>query len=131
MPTELKKTDVVVIGLGATGGVAVLPLAQAGLSVVGLEAGGWMQTRDFAPDEIRNNFRAWPQAVQKTHHEIPTHRPRANAPSSPRLTVPPMLNAVGGTSLHYWAQSWRLNPWDFKVVSETTRRYGQIGRAHV
>ena len=35
-----------------------------------------------------------------------------------------MLNAVGGTSLHYWAQSWRLNPWDFKVVSETTRRYG-------
>ena len=35
-----------------------------------------------------------------------------------------MMNAVGGTSLHYWAQSWRLNPWDFRVVSETTRRYG-------
>ena len=34
-----------------------------------------------------------------------------------------MMNAVGGTSLHYWAQSWRLNPWDFKVASETTRRY--------
>jgi gluconate 2-dehydrogenase alpha chain len=27
-------------------------------------------------------------------------------------------------TLHYWAQSWRLNPWDFKVVSETRRRYG-------
>ena len=36
----------------------------------------------------------------------------------------PMMNAVGGTTLHYWAQSWRLNPWDFKVVSETTKRYG-------
>jgi gluconate 2-dehydrogenase alpha chain len=35
-----------------------------------------------------------------------------------------MMNAVGGTTLHYWAQSWRLNPWDFKVVSETARRYG-------
>jgi gluconate 2-dehydrogenase alpha chain len=35
-----------------------------------------------------------------------------------------MMNAVGGTSLHYWAQTWRLNPWDFKVVSETSRRYG-------
>ena len=35
-----------------------------------------------------------------------------------------MMNAVGGTSLHYWAQHWRLNPWDFKVVSETKRRYG-------
>src|SRR5690606_10737681 len=37
----------------------------------------------------------------------------------------PMMNAVGGTTLHYWAQSWRLNPWDFRVVSETTRRYGR------
>jgi gluconate 2-dehydrogenase alpha chain len=34
------------------------------------------------------------------------------------------MNAVGGTALHYWAQSWRLNPWDFRVVSETRRRYG-------
>src|SRR5437868_8481460 len=123
MPT-LKKTDVVVIGIGATGGVAVLPLTQAGIEVVGLEAGTWLQAKDFAPDELRNNFRAWPQAVQKAQHEIPTHRPNASAPYSPRLTIHPMMNAVGGTSLHYWAQSWRLNPWDFKVVSETTRRYG-------
>jgi gluconate 2-dehydrogenase alpha chain len=28
-------------------------------------------------------------------------------------------------SLHYWAQSWRLNPWDFRVVSATERRYGR------
>jgi len=35
-----------------------------------------------------------------------------------------MMNAVGGTSMHYWSQSWRLNPWDFTVVSETKRRYG-------
>ena len=35
-----------------------------------------------------------------------------------------MMNAVGGTSIHYWAQSWRLNPWDFRVLSETIRRYG-------
>src|SRR4029450_5587885 len=52
------------------------------------------------------------------------HRPTASSPMSPRLAIHPMMNAVGGTTLHYWAQSWRLNPWDFKVVSETTRRYG-------
>lgn len=34
------------------------------------------------------------------------------------------MNAVGGTSMHYWAQSWRLNPWDFNVVTETRNRYG-------
>ena len=26
--------------------------------------------------------------------------------------------------MHYWAQSWRLNPWDFNVVTETRNRYG-------
>jgi gluconate 2-dehydrogenase alpha chain len=124
MAIDLKKTDVVIVGLGAVGGVAALPLARAGLEVVGLEAGSWLTPRDFAPDELRNNFRGWPQSAQKANGEIPTHRPNASAPYSPRLPIHPMMNAVGGTSLHYWAQSWRLNPWDFRVVSETTRRYG-------
>ena len=124
MATNLPPKDVVIIGLGAVGGVAALPLAQAGLEVVGLEAGGWLSPADFAPDELRNNFRGWPQAVQKANREVPTHRPNASAPYSPRSAIHPMMNAVGGTSLHYWAQSWRLNPWDFRVVSETRRRYG-------
>jgi gluconate 2-dehydrogenase alpha chain len=124
MATNLKKTDVVIVGMGAVGGVAALPLARAGLEVIGLEAGPWLTARDFAPDELRNNFRGWPQSAQKANGEIPTHRPNAAAPYSARLPIHPMMNAVGGTSLHYWAQSWRLNPWDFKVVSETRRRYG-------
>src|SRR5262247_4057411 len=124
MAINLKKTDVVVVGLGAVGGVAALPLTQAGLEVIGLEAGTWLTPRDFAPDELRNNVRGWPQSAQKANNEIPTHRPNASAPYSPRLPIHPMMNGVGGTSLHYWAQSWRLNPWDFKVVSETARRYG-------
>jgi gluconate 2-dehydrogenase alpha chain len=121
--TQLKPTDVVIIGLGAAGGVAALPLAQAGIDVVGLEAGTWLSRRDFAPDEIRNNIRDWPMAVQKANQEVPTHRANASAPTT-RGGSHPMMNGVGGTTLHYWAQSWRLNPWDFKVVSETTRRYG-------
>lgn len=124
MPTNLPGTDVVVIGLGAAGGVAVLPLAQAGLSVVGLEAGTWLSGKDFAPDEIRNNVRDWPMAVQKCNREVPTHRLNAKAPTT-RPAGHVMMNGVGGTTLHYWAQSWRLSPWDFKVVSETTRRYGR------
>jgi gluconate 2-dehydrogenase alpha chain len=122
MATRLKDTEVVIIGLGATGGVAALPIAQAGLDIVALEAGTWMSKNDFAPDELRNNVRDWPQAVQKAQHEIPTTRVLGQtlraAPSHP------MMNAVGGTALHYWAQSWRLNPWDFKVRSDTTKRYG-------
>jgi gluconate 2-dehydrogenase alpha chain len=125
MAINLTKTDVVIVGLGAVGGVAALPIARAGLRVIGLEAGTWLAPEDFAPDELRNNVRGWPHAVQKANREVPTHRPNASAPYSPRPAIHPMMNAVGGTSLHYWAQSWRLNPWDFKVVSETTRRYGR------
>ena len=124
MAIELKRTDVVIVGLGAAGGVAALPLARAGLQVIGLEAGTWLTPEDFAPDELRNNVRGWPQAVQKANTEVPTHRANASASYSPRPSIHPMMNAVGGTTLHYWAQSWRLNPWDFKVVSETRRRYG-------
>jgi len=124
MATRLDRADVVVVGLGGAGGVAVEPLAAAGLNVVGLEAGTRLGPRDFAPDELRNNFRGWPQAAQKCNREVPVHRPNASAPENPRAPLHVMMNGVGGTTLHYWAQSWRLNPWDFKVVSETKRRYG-------
>src|SRR5690348_5144067 len=99
MPTTLKSTDVVIIGLGAAGGVAALPLAQAGLEVVGLEAGTWLTRRDFAPDELRNNYRGWPQAVQKANQEIPTSRATSSSPTSPRGAIHPMQNGVGGTTL--------------------------------
>ncbi len=124
MATQLQGTDVVIVGLGAAGGVAALPLAEAGLDVVGLEAGTWLDRRDFAPDEIRNNYRDWPMLVKKAELERPTSRATA-AQTASRVGSHPMMNAVGGTTLHYWAQSWRLNPWDFRVVSETQRRYGR------
>ncbi|PYS40306.1 MAG: hypothetical protein DMG14_11005 [Acidobacteria bacterium] len=123
MAIALKKTNVVIIGAGAVGGVAALPIARAGIEVVAIEAGPWVSTRDMAPDELRYS-RGWPPKSQKVNGEIPTHRPNASAPNTPRAAIHPMMNAVGGTSIHYWGQSWRLNPWDFKVVSETGRRYG-------
>ena len=123
MPKRLAKTDVVIVGMGAAGGVAALPLTNAGLKVIGLEAGGWLSPRDFAPDELRNESRNWPQSVQKAASEAPTVR--ATASDTAIQGGHPMMNAVGGTTMHYWAQSWRLNPWDFKVVSETKKRYGE------
>jgi gluconate 2-dehydrogenase alpha chain len=124
MATQLRDADVVIVGMGAAGGVAAYPLAQAGLEVVGLEAGTWLDRRDFAPDEIRNNYRDWPMLVNKAEQERPTAR-ATPATTATRVGSHPMMNAVGGTTLHYWAQSWRLNPWDFEVVSRTRQRYGR------
>ncbi|HVZ21358.1 MAG TPA: GMC family oxidoreductase [Vicinamibacterales bacterium] len=123
MATSLRKTDVVVIGLGAAGGVAVLPLTQAGLHVTALEAGEWLDVRDMVPDELKLNRGLWPPGPQKVQGEVPTVRANASSPTV-RPSRHPMMNAVGGTSMHYMAQAWRLNPWDFGAVSEVTRRYG-------
>jgi gluconate 2-dehydrogenase alpha chain len=124
MAIELPETDVVVVGLGAAGGVAVLPLTRAGLKVIGLEAGTWMNpATDYRADEIYNNVRALVTTGTKVSREVPTYR---TAPDQVARQLPrhPMMNAVGGTSIHYHAQSWRLNPWDFRVRSATLERYG-------
>lgn len=124
MAITLKPVDVAVIGLGAAGGVAVLPLARAGLKVAGLEAGTWMDPhRDYHADEIFNNVRRLVTSSFKAQQELPTIRA---TPSDPARSagVHPMMNAIGGTSIHYWGQSWRLKAWDFQTRTETIKRYG-------
>jgi gluconate 2-dehydrogenase alpha chain len=123
MAVNLKPVDVAVIGLGAAGGVAVLPLTRAGLTVAGIEAGTWMDVHTFKPDEIYNNVRSLVTSVPKAKREIPTFRTSDTAVAR-QGTNAPMMNAIGGTSIHYHAQSWRYSPWDFKVRAESIRRYG-------
>jgi gluconate 2-dehydrogenase alpha chain len=124
MAINLKPVDVAVVGLGAAGGVAVLPLARAGLKIAGIEAGTWMDPRTFKPDEIYNNVRGLLTSVPKANREIPTFRESPSSPTRPRASVHPMMNAIGGTSIHYWGQSWRLKAWDFRSHSEVLKRYG-------
>ena len=116
MPIDLKPVDVVVIGLGAAGGVAVLPLARAGLKVAGLEAGTWMTKEPgkfFHADEIYNNVRGLVTTGNKVHGEIPTVRNGLTGPTT-RGNTHPMMNAIGGTSIHYHAQSWRFTSVGFQ-----------------
>src|SRR5580765_7387206 len=98
MATTLPPVDVAVIGLGAAGGVAVLPLARAGIKVAAIEAGTSLDPRTFRPDEINNNVRGWPDSVQKANRETPPVRLSPTSPTLPRTSVHPMMNAVGGTS---------------------------------
>ena len=118
MATRLKKTDVVIVGLGAAGGTAALPLARSGLKVIGLEAGPRLSFRDFPSDEIRNDIRSWLARI-KFAREMPTHRPTAADPAGPPAIAISMVNAVGGTSIHYGMESWRLTPYNFRMRSET------------
>src|SRR5713226_8310316 len=98
MAINLKPVDVALVGLGAAGGIAVLPLTRAGLKVAALEAGSWMQPSDFRPDEIHNNVRRLVTTGTKLRNEIPTFRTGPNQPTR-RAANHVMMNAVEDVTL--------------------------------
>jgi gluconate 2-dehydrogenase alpha chain len=122
MATRLKKTDVVIVGMGAAGGTAALPLAKAGAKIIGLEAGGRYTPVDFIADEVRHDILNW-LGRATANWEVPTVRSNA-ADVAVKGQGIVMMNGVGGSSVHYTGQSWRLSPYTFKERSETIRRYG-------
>jgi gluconate 2-dehydrogenase alpha chain len=121
------KTDVVIMGLGAAGGVAADVLTAAGLNVVGLEAGDRLSSQDFVRqlDEIAGWTVRNALGRLKVNGETPSWRRDLNQPAIPAPGASPMMNALGGASVHYSAASWRFRPDDFRVRSETVARYGE------
>ena len=105
--------DVLVIGAGASGGGFAWSLAEAGIKVMCLEQGGWMdpsaypsthddweihKQTDFNPNP---NFRGLPQDYPINESGTPI--------------APLMFNAVGGSTIHWSAHFPRLHPSDFRV----------------
>ena len=119
MATE--KTDVVIVGMGAVGGVMAAELGKAGLKVIGLERGPRLKTADFQLDELRYFQRRETRPNLKT--QPVTWRPNASATAA-RLPGQDYGNQAGGGTVHYGAVSWRLHEDDFRARSHTIERYG-------
>src|ERR1700688_5003177 len=120
MATE--KTDVVIVGVGAVGGILAAELGKAGMKVIALERGPRLTTADFNPhDELRYFQRQDLRPNVKTSPV--TWRPNANAPAHP-LPVLNYGNQAGGGTVHYGALSWRFHADDFRARSQTVARYG-------
>jgi gluconate 2-dehydrogenase alpha chain len=117
-----QKTDVVIVGVGAAGGIMAAELGKAGIKVIGLERGPRLKTSDFEPhDELRYFQR---QDLRPDPKRMPvTWRPNANATARP---IPSQNNGnqAGGGTVHYGAVSWRFHEDDFRVRSQTIERYG-------
>jgi gluconate 2-dehydrogenase alpha chain len=118
----IDKTDVVIVGVGAAGGILAAELGKAGMKVIGLERGPRLTTADFTPhDELRYFQR---QELRPNVKRQPvTWRPNTNARAYP-LTVLNYGNQAGGGTVHYGAVSWRFHEDDFRARSQTVERYG-------
>ena len=117
------KTDVVIVGVGAAGGIIAAELAKAGMKVIGLERGPQLKTADFDPhDELRYFQR---QDLRPDPITTPvTWRPNPNATAHP---IPSQNNGnqAGGGTVHYGALSWRMHEDDFRARTKTVERYGE------
>ena len=120
MATE--KTDVVIVGVGAVGGILAAELGKAGMKAIGLERGPRLTTADFTShDELRYFQR---QDLRPNVKRQPvTWRPNANARAVPLPNLN-YGNQAGGGTVHYGAISWRFHEDDFRARSQTMERYG-------
>src|SRR5262249_25766442 len=120
MATE--KPDVVIVGVGAAGGILAAELGKAGIKVIGLERGPRLATQDYEPhDELRYFQR---QDLRPNIKRQPiAWRPNANTRANP-LPLQNSGNPTAGGTEHYAAVSWRSHKEDFPARWHTIARYG-------
>src|SRR5258708_28114862 len=93
-----ERTDVVIVGMGAAGGILAAELAKAGMKVIGLERGPRHTTADFAAqDELRYFQR---QELRPDPKRQPvTWRPNTNTRAVPMAPLN-YGNQGGGGTVH-------------------------------
>jgi len=114
-----REVDFVIIGSGASGGVLAKELSTAGFEVVVLEQGPYRRARDFSHDElgvfIQGEMTSHPlwqdrQTFRHTRQEKAVMHSQGPAPAL-------YARGVGGSSVHFTANYWRMRPVDFKERS--------------
>ncbi len=111
---------VVIIGTGAGGGVLANELAQKGVSVVALEAGGRYLPEDYVNDEWESFGQlAWTDP-RTTSGDWRVAKDFSGLPAW-------IVKAVGGTTTHWAGASLRFQPHEWKA--RTT--YGEVDGANL
>ncbi len=114
MARKPDRTEVCIIGAGASGATAAKVLTEAGVRVVGLERGPWRKRESFGGDELANinRYNLWPDPILNPR----TSRTTADEPAVENMFCP-VPQMVGGGTVHW--QGWlpRFTPNDFRLRS--------------
>src|SRR5499425_1067251 len=130
MATKMKEVDVVIVGLGWTGGILAKELAGAGLKVVALERGALLSpNNDFAVPNVRDELRyvVRHELMQNTARDTLTIRNNPAQEALPMRRLGSFLpgEGVGGSAVHWSGHTWRWTDLEFKVRSLYEERYGK------
>jgi choline dehydrogenase-like flavoprotein len=113
MAQDNAPVDVLVIGAGASGAAFAWSLSEAGIDVVCLDQGDWLD-----PSEYASSHDDWEVHRQTDFNPDPNVRGlREDYPVNDEESpiAPLMYNAVGGSTIHWSAHFPRFHPSDFKV----------------
>lgn len=116
---ETLEADVVVVGSGVAGSLVAHRLAQAGKSVLILEAGPrlprWQILENFRNQADKtDNQRPYPASPMAPHPEFSPDNGYLIQKGEHPYAVQ-YLRVVGGTTWHWAASTWRFLPNDFKL----------------
>ena len=130
MPTKLKEVDVVLVGLGWTGGILAKELSEAGMKVVALERGAMRSTADdFSVPRVRDELRysARNDLMQDAAVDTLTIRNNVKQEALPMRRLGSFLpgQGVGGAGSHWNGHTWRWSDNEFKIRTLYEERYGK------
>lgn len=129
MANKRTKADVVIVGLGWAGSLIAEELTRAGLDVVAIERGPWLETSiDHPPaidaDELRWDARRdliLPPSVETLTTR--NHRGQVALPVREFSTFDMGYN-VGGAGTHWAGMAWRFTAYDLAPYTTIKERYG-------
>src|SRR3984957_7530424 len=130
MTTKLKEVDVVIVGLGWTGGILAKELTEAGLKVVALERGAPRTSEnDYSLPNIRDELRyvVRHDLMQNTARDTITVRNSPQQEALPMRRLGSFLpgEGVGGSGVDWRGHTWRWTDMEFKIRSNYEERYGK------
>lgn len=137
-PLFTDEVDVLLVGVGAMGGLVAQTFADAGLTVVGLEAGPWRTKDECLPEELGQAYYARGGLGPKFQLETPRWRQRADQEETHAATFDAegdtheatfslgrMVNGVGGSAGHYGAWLRRFHPSHFRPLTRIIDKFGR------